>query len=468
MVDKCIHVDGFIVEPEKYSDDFLRLWSTEQLRCQQCGGAVYYRHGSRVKPHFAHVANTRCEYSEPETLEHIMGKKLLKTWIEMTYPSNVTRQEYYLEEIGQRPDIITIFPDGHRLCIEFQCSPISERILKKRIDGYESINVSQVWILGYNLFTERALHRFRLLAWQVMIQRRQNKMLYLLDSLESECLFTLSRVTAQRDRKTIFTCEKITRGALKEHRMSHEGSISLINAFCTWKQKPTMRGFASREIKRPRQMGKSPYLQQLIHRRGEDFFSNPLRKFAISRIGDYLSHPVMNQKIEGDHLFDIDHRLWQSFLFLTEIHKVYQRRSAYGTKKQIPKLIIKHILENDVRFPERPFRIVLKKYVKHELAHHLRDNRMEFPHIKMIHEVIYEYFCRLEDLGFLRNITPKHEYITLGGKYFGKFEVRFDRFCPELFGKTEFEIKEFFRNHRLCYIRNRWFDCKTNRKIPLL
>lgn len=29
MVDKCIHVDGFIVEPEKYSDDFLRLWSTE-------------------------------------------------------------------------------------------------------------------------------------------------------------------------------------------------------------------------------------------------------------------------------------------------------------------------------------------------------------------------------------------------------------------------------------------------------
>ncbi|WP_410784613.1 competence protein CoiA family protein, partial [Leifsonia sp. SIMBA_070] len=76
----------------------------------------------RVKPHFAHVAKTQCDYTEPETLEHIMGKKLLKTWIEMIYPSNVTRQEYYLEEIGQRADIITIFPDGHRLCIEFQCS----------------------------------------------------------------------------------------------------------------------------------------------------------------------------------------------------------------------------------------------------------------------------------------------------------------------------------------------------------
>ncbi|GED68352.1 hypothetical protein BRE01_20540 [Brevibacillus reuszeri] len=467
-MDKCMHVDGFIVEPEKYSDDFLRLWSRKQLRCQQCGGAVYYRHGSRVKPHFAHVAKTRCEYSEPETLEHIMGKKLLKTWIEMTYPSNVTRQEYYLEEINQRADIITVFPNGHRLCIEFQCSPISERILKRRIDGYESINVSQVWILGYSLFTEIASYRFRLLAWQDMIQRQQNKMLYLLDSLESECMFTLARVTAQRDRKTIFTCEKITRRALMEHRMSHEGSISLVNTSYLWKQKSTMRDFASREIKISKQIEKTPYLQQLIHRRGEEFLSNPLRQFAISRIGDYLSHPVMNQKIAGDHLFDIDHRLWQSFLFLTEIHKVYQRRSSYGTHKQVPKLIIKHILERDVRFPERPFRIVLKKYVKHELAHYLRDNRTEFLHVKMIHEVIYEYFCRLEYLGFLRNITPEHEYITPEGKYFGKFEVRFDRFCPELFGKTETEIKEFFRIHSLCYIRNRWFDCKTNRKIPLL
>ena len=152
----------------------------------------------------------------------------------------------------------------------------------------------------------------------------------------------------------------------------------------------------------------------------------------------------MNQKIEGDHLFDIDHRLWQSFLFLTEIHKVYQRRSAYGTKKQIPKLIIKHILENDVRFPERPFQIVFKKYVKHELAHHLRDNRMEFPHIKMIHEVIYEYFCRLEDLGFLRNITPKHEYITLGGKYFENLKSDLIAFAQNYLEKRSSRLKNSF------------------------
>lgn len=464
IVRYCVHIDGFQVVPADFSKEILKSWSATKLFCQQCGAPVYYRHGQKVVPHFAHVAKSSCESGEPETLEHLEGKQLLKKWIEHLYPLNITRQEVFLSEIMQRADILTIFPDGRKLCIEYQCSPISDKALVKRMEGYDKANISQVWVLGEELFKKRLINRFRLHVWEKIIWKRQG-VLYRFDSLARHPVLSLMIITGIIGKKTLHSYEDKLACALQKLIISPNGRITTTDVSLGLRRRETIPQAVSPIIK----TYSSQYLkwedQQLQRRREDDFSTNPLRNFAISRIGDYLSHPLINQSIKGDELFLIDHRLWQSYLFLTEIHRIYQRKSVFSRGTQIPKICINHILIKDSRFPERPFQTVLKRYINHHLSQYLHTRKQERKGVKMIHELVYEYFCRLENLGFLRNITPKHSQISAERKMFGSFEVLFDRFCPDIFGTTESEVKLFFQQHRLRYLKNVWFDISKNKKI---
>ncbi|MFS0918078.1 competence protein CoiA [Brevibacillus sp. 179-C 1.1 NHS] len=459
----CVHIDGFYVVPANFSKELLRTWSGTKLFCQHCGTPVYYRHGQWVTPHFAHVVKSHCDSGEPETPEHLEGKRLLKTWIEYLYPFNVTKQEFYLDEIKQRADILTIFPDGHKLSIEYQCSPISENALRKRIEGYEKANIYQVWIFGEELLKRRPTNRFRLHVWEKLIWKRQG-VLYRFDSLASHPVINFMFIAGIKGKKTLFFCEDKFDCSLQKLKISPDGSFAMSDGSLGVNRKSMSQVFSpTKQIYCS--LARSRNEEQLNRRRDDDFLTNPLRNFAISRIGDNLSHPLFNQKITGDELFLIDHRLWQSYLFLTEIHKVYQRKSVFGKGTQIPKLFINHILIKDRRFPERPFQTVLKRYIDYKLAQYLHTQKQGRQGVKMIHELVYEYFCRLENLGFLRNITPKQSHLSAGRKMFGRFEVLFDQFCPDVFGTTESEVKEFFQRHQLRYLKDSWFDIRLNKKL---
>ncbi|MED1722163.1 competence protein CoiA [Brevibacillus parabrevis] len=445
---QCLHAHGFVVEPRSYSRQLLKEWSGSQLFCPQCGGAVYYRHGLFVTPHFAHAANSECGYGEPETAEHQAGKQWLQNWLEQLYPANDTRREVYVEEIRQRADVLTIFPNGQRLCIEYQCSPIEVAELRKRMDGYEQAGIAQIWIMGKSVFSGRPVNRFRLQGWEKVIWERQ-KVLYLFDSLERHNLDVLAHIVQVQGKKTVFACQDRCEWPLLSLKVTANGRVVHLD------DSPLMEeGARTSAISKRKFLARKAAVAQRKKERANDFLSHPLRQFALARVGDCLSHPVFNQKLEGDQLFRIDHRLWQSYLFLTEIHKAYQKKAVYATGTKIPHLFLKHILTRDDRFPERPFRSVVTKYSDHRLA----DDR----HVKAVHVLVYEYFCRLEKLGFLRNITPHKERITPPGMLFGRFEVLFDQFCPGAFGDTEAEIRQFFRQRNLCYLNGRWFEQKQN------
>ncbi|TKI56885.1 competence protein [Brevibacillus antibioticus] len=461
----CIHEDGFLVVPANFSKELLRAWSGTRIFCQHCGAPVYYRQGQWVTPHFAHVAKSNCDSGEPETPEHLEGKRVLRTWMEHLYPQNVTHQEVYINEIKQRADITTIFPDGHKLCIEYQSSPVSENLLRKRIEGYEKANISQVWIFGEELFKTRWTNRFRLHACEKIIWKRQG-VLYRLNSLVTHPAITFMNIASIKGKKTIVFCKDKFYSEIQKLKLLPDGRITMKDGSPAQEHKqenmihvfsPSKQRLSFQTIRRN--------AEQLKLRREEDFLINPLRNFAIARIGDHLSHPLFNQKITGDELFLIDHRLWQSYLFLTEIHKVYQRKSVFGKGIQKPKLIINHILIKDHRFPERPFQTVLKRYIDHQFVMDLHTQNHEGQGVKMIHELVYEYFCRLVNLGFLKNLTPKQAQISAGGKMFGQFEVLFDQFLPNVFGSTESELKTFFQRHQLRYLKNTWFDIRLNKKL---
>jgi hypothetical protein len=463
---KCLHKDGFFVEPGVFSKEQLRLWSANKLICQYCGGLVRYRHGIIVSPHFSHHANNDCDYWEPETEEHLAGKRMLKSWLENVLPSNETIAEYFVKEIKQRADIMTLYPDGHRLCIEYQCSPVSLELLKKRMEGYEQVGISQVWVLGASLFKGRSVNRFRLRAWENWIRSCQENGLYIFDPERGKSLIYISNIALVRGRKTIVGCDMKVECSFDELGISRNGKIIIPDQGHLGKRESKKKNTSRiRKVLGIPQMSK--WIQQVKRDRERDFYRNPLRAFALSRIGEHLSHPVFNQYIEGDHLFLLDHRLWQSYLFLTEIHKIYQRRAVYGTGTKTPTIFINHLLTKDNRFPERPFQFVLDKYVNKRMQNDIRFKKINLPVVKAIHVLIYEYFSKLEMLGFLNNITPSRATVTSAGKMFGKFEVLFDQFCPDIFGETEEDIRAFFQNHSLRYLKNQWYDIRNNPAVPL-
>lgn len=142
------------------------------LRCLLCHGPVKYRHSPKIKPHFAHVARAVCEYREPETHEHVCGKEVIKQWVSSLFPANNTTVEACVSNGNQRADVLTVFPEGQQLCIEFQCSPVPLEVLRKRMKGYEENGIAQLWIIGKSRFRGKPLNRFRLHAWEDVIRQR--------------------------------------------------------------------------------------------------------------------------------------------------------------------------------------------------------------------------------------------------------------------------------------------------------
>lgn len=86
-------------------------------------------------------------HGEPETHEHIVGKKLIFDTLQLlgVTPSIEAR-------VGKR--IADIFVKNHFI-IEFQCSPISLREFKQRTDDYHEVEQSNhvFWIFGGKYFT---------------------------------------------------------------------------------------------------------------------------------------------------------------------------------------------------------------------------------------------------------------------------------------------------------------------------
>lgn len=119
----------------------------EGFYCPDCHEPVTLRKGSYKIAHFAH--RTRCtqqRFSEGETSEHLTGKALLLHWLQQQEVSVVL--EAYLPDLHQRPDLLVTLPNGKRVAIELQCSPIVTDCFVQRTNGYVSKGYDVLWIVG--------------------------------------------------------------------------------------------------------------------------------------------------------------------------------------------------------------------------------------------------------------------------------------------------------------------------------
>lgn len=127
----------------------------EQLFCPACSGAVRFKKGRVMRPHFAHISLGKCSfYAENESAEHLNLKAGLYSWGKQSQEVQV---EAFLPEIRQIADLLI---DG-RIALEVQCSPLSQERLEERTLSYRQQGYQVLWLLGKKLWLKQSLTRLQ-------------------------------------------------------------------------------------------------------------------------------------------------------------------------------------------------------------------------------------------------------------------------------------------------------------------
>ncbi|WP_275579533.1 competence protein CoiA, partial [Brevibacillus laterosporus] len=131
-----------------HTDEFINLLARKKmLYCPICNNSVIYRNGSIRRKHFAHVSKCSYQYHEPETIEHLNGKVLLYNWLKhQPFVTNL-KLESWIPETKQKPDIYFEM-NKQRYAIEYQCSPITVKKIKERMNLYSVADICDIWIFG--------------------------------------------------------------------------------------------------------------------------------------------------------------------------------------------------------------------------------------------------------------------------------------------------------------------------------
>jgi len=131
-----------------HSDSDIRNWSNKKiLKCPVCGADMIYKNGNYKVAHFAHTKNSECSlmYAEPESDEHLTGKKNLYKWLKTQNIQNL-KLEAWIPETKQRPDVYFEY-ESDKYVIEYQCTPIAKEY-KERHELYKFAGIKDIWILG--------------------------------------------------------------------------------------------------------------------------------------------------------------------------------------------------------------------------------------------------------------------------------------------------------------------------------
>ena len=123
--------------------------------CPACSGAVRFKKGKVMQPHFAHISLEECRfYRENESVEHLNLKAELFRWAAQTEEVEV---EAFLPALQQIADLLV---DG-KLALEVQCSPLSIERLQERTLSYRQHGYQALWLLGRKLWLKDSLSRLQ-------------------------------------------------------------------------------------------------------------------------------------------------------------------------------------------------------------------------------------------------------------------------------------------------------------------
>ncbi len=155
------------VAERKWTKDLLRsLREQSAFFCPVCTSEVELRIGNIVSAHFAHKKISGCtEQHDTESRYHLQGKLDLYDWLKQNKGARNVKLEPYLPKIKQRPDLL-VETGNEMVAIEFQCSTIDSKILVKRTENYQSLQMKPLWLLGAKRLTRVGITSFSITPFQ--------------------------------------------------------------------------------------------------------------------------------------------------------------------------------------------------------------------------------------------------------------------------------------------------------------
>jgi hypothetical protein len=138
--------------------------SNPSIICPDCSNPVYFRQRVGWTDHFCHKPNSLCTTkiaTNPESLQHEIGKVLLKERLAQSRPDLQVRIERSLPGNSRRADVAA-FRDGKIVAVyECQVSPILVRGktgLEQRTKDYFDAGISVTWWFGERSLTATIRH----------------------------------------------------------------------------------------------------------------------------------------------------------------------------------------------------------------------------------------------------------------------------------------------------------------------
>lgn len=116
------------------------------LMCPECKSPMMLKAGTIKIAHFAHKANSNCEYGQGETRQHLEGKRMIAAWLRKTMPKSKVELEYPIA--NRRADIAQIFPNGWIMVHEIQLASITVEKLWERTRDYMEAGCDSFWYFG--------------------------------------------------------------------------------------------------------------------------------------------------------------------------------------------------------------------------------------------------------------------------------------------------------------------------------
>lgn len=159
-------------------------------------------------PYFRHMDKAECTslYGEPETNEHLNGKKDLFEWIKIQDGVTNAVLEGWIPETKQRPDIMFEY-NNQKCVIEYQCAPIATEYLERH-ELYQAAGIKDIWICG----TEKYFgcnKKLNTLEKSVKIYYDyKNKMVYTLDNISENEFKEIEKIQTIRNNLNTFYKQK--------------------------------------------------------------------------------------------------------------------------------------------------------------------------------------------------------------------------------------------------------------------
>lgn len=184
---------------------FLRKLSNERkLYCPYCHANLIFHAGTQRIYHFKHY-HSECTFeTEPETVEHLMGKVTIYNWLKGfmvgRYPSAIIETEYRIEETNQIADVYFEPKPNVLFVFEIQCSPMRIEEWKRRKQLYRNAGITDIWIFGtknhfrYNEDREQVI--FKSLQNEVNHKERH---VYFWDAKNAQLYHTGDLITSYED-----------------------------------------------------------------------------------------------------------------------------------------------------------------------------------------------------------------------------------------------------------------------------